>query len=327
MDKPHPAFSGFDWADAQKRFLDAVSAFGGGHGATQPTPDPWQRAIDFWWQGMQSAVPDRDRALYENLVRQSGAFYAVSEQFSRLLAAMSAAQGAPDWESVLKQQMEAWKAQAAVSEDPALRGLLAVWQLPADTWQRTQSLFSISPGMAVPGHSQEIQDRIRAGARLWDEYQHALQDYRASLSSITVAAINRLHERILALGAAGKGLTSLRQIFDLWIECSEAAWAEAVFTEEYGRRYGRLVNALLAFKCHAQGLAEEGLAAANMPTRQGLDSVRRSQRDLKREMRAAAAQGMANAESLSQIRSELESLRQALSGGASRKPDADGDTG
>lgn len=325
MDGPDASLGGFDWAGAQKRFLDAVSAFGVAQDAAQPVPNPWQRAIDFWWQGVRSAVPDRDRAVFENLVRQSRAFYSVSGQFSRILAAMSSPQGGQDWEALLNQQMEAWRAQVVAAEDPVLHGLLAIWQLPADTWQRTQALFSIAPGGAVPGYAQEFHERIHVGARLWEEYQHALQDYRTSLATTTVVALNRLQERILARGTAGQGLNSLREIFDLWIECSESAWAEQVFTDEYARRYGRLVNALMAFKCHVQGLVDETLAAANMPTREGMDSLQRSQRDMKRGLQAAAAQGTANAESLSEIRRELESLRQALSGEGQSKPGRDGE--
>lgn len=318
MDKPESPFGAFDWAGAQQRFLDAVTAFGGGQQA-QP-PNPWQKAMEFWWQGAQAAVPDRDRAVYENLLGQSRAFYAVTEHFSKLLAAISSAQGAQDWESMLKQHMEAWKAQAAAADDPALRGLLAAWQLPVDTWQRTLNLLSVSsggtPGAAVPGFTREFQEQIGEGARLWDEYQRALQEYRNVLSGVAVDALNRLQIRILAVGASGKSLTTLREIFDLWIECSEAAYSERAFTEDYAQCFGRLVNTLMAFKRHGQELVDEGLSAANLPTRQGMNSIQRSQRDMRRDLEAAAAQGAANAESLSQIRQELESLRQELSGTA-----------
>lgn len=332
VDNPESPRSGFDWVEAQKRYLDALAALGGGLEPWQSI-NPWQQALDHWWQDVKKTMPDRDRAFFDHLLQQSRVFHGLADQFGKSLGAMSSTQEAgQNWESTLRDQIEGMKSRAAGTGDPALRGLVTAWQLPLDTWQRTQSFLSLLPGdplsalkqepgaglnispIGVPGYTKKLREQIHGGAQLWDDYRRNLQEYQAGLATVAADAVQRLQERILVLGSSGKSLGSLRDIYDLWIDCNEAAYAEHVLTEEYARRFGRLVNSLMAFKRHCQELIEEALAAMNMPTRQGMNSVRRHQQEMRRELNVAAAQGQANAESIRRLRDELDVLRRELSG-------------
>ena len=84
------------------------------------------------------------------------------------------------------------------------------------------------------------------------------------------------------MAAQGKEIKSLREIYDLWVECNEKAYAELVYTDEYSELYGRLTNALLAVKQHQGKVMDKLLAKLNMPTRQGMNTVLKRVQEMKR---------------------------------------------
>lgn len=344
MDQPEDKPAAFDWQDAQRRYLDACAAFAKSAGAPDPI-NPWTGALDYWWKSVAPAVTGSEQAMYSNLVNQAKTFFGLGDQFGRMLAAAAAARdGENDWVAVMNRQLDALKAAvggagAAAGQGP--QSPAAFWQLPADTWERTLSSLSAMPGdmfrafkletgmpaadrfPSVPGlgYTKEMQDQLQHCARLWAEYQKQLVEYQALLSAAGVHAVEKLRERILRLGAEQKKITSLRQIYDLWVDCNEDAYAELVYSKEYSEQYGRMVNALMAFKRHAQMLVDEGLGALNMPTQRAMETMQQRQQEIRRDLRAAEARQQADADALQALKRELEALKRELKQGGAR-PDA-----
>jgi class III poly(R)-hydroxyalkanoic acid synthase PhaE subunit len=344
MDKQNSNPGGFDWQEAQRRYLDAIAAFSKAPGAADPV-NPWAGALDYWWKSVAPTVADSEKAIFGNLVNQSKTFLGLADQFGKMMAA--AAQGKDgDWQAVFNQHLDAMKAGmgnlaggAAACEGP--QALTSFWQLPMDTWERTLSSLSAMPGdmfkgfkgeapppaperfPSIPGmgYTKEMQDQLQRGARLWAEYQKCFAEYQALLSAAGARAVDILRERIAQIGAEGGKIRSLREIYDLWIDCNEDAYAELVYSKEYAEKYGRMVNALMAFKRHTQILVDESLAALNMPTQRGMDTIQRRQLEMRRELRAAQARQKADAASIERLRRELEALRREIRSAGNGRPE------
>jgi hypothetical protein len=115
---------------------------------------------------------------------------------------------------------------------------------------------------------------------------------------------------------AGQEITSLREVYDLWVDAGEAAYSEFVLTEEYAAIYGRLVNALMALKHHSQNLVDEAVGAANLPTRRDILTLQCRQQEARRQIAALRTElGEAIGDGLNMsLRRFEETLGEALGG-------------
>lgn len=314
-DKNDNPFGDFDWLEAQRKYMDAWASFGKGTGnypfspASGPVEVPWAQALEFWWKSVESASPDESRDLFGKIVEQTKAFYLVSDQLTRFMrAAADINKATENWQDKLSEHFKDLKVlftnnQSNVAQ--SFNGMMGAWQLmPLDTLQRTFSSSSFMPGdflqdfkpegiqdvtdkfLSVPGigYTRESQEQIQEGIKLLNEYQKTLQEYNNASSRVVVEAMENMHSKILEMAEEGQEINSLRKIYDLWVDCNEDAYAEFVISKEYSELYGRMVNSLMAFKQHGRNIVDEALAAMNMPTRKGVDTIKKRQQELRREL-------------------------------------------
>ena len=313
-------FNVTDWAALQRQYLDALHALGfpGAPGAT-PGSNPWQNALDYWWQGASATVPAEQRALFAELVRQSRGFPACADFFAPLTAALSRQPvGGSDWDREVRRQFEALQQQLAAGQvAPGMESLLGAWKLPSDLWQQTSALFERLPeawlrpasGAAVsPGQQAAAAEALRQGAGLWWTYQQAQAEYVRMLSDGARNGLDKLQERLLG----GVQVHSLRELYDLWVDCGETAFGEMMAGAEFANCYAALVNALSAFKLHTRQLIDAGLDALSLPTAQALGTVQQREAGMRTELRAAQARQQEDRETLMRVQRELKTLRRAV---------------
>jgi len=316
-----------DWAALQRRYLDALQALGFPGNGSVPGSSPWQNALDFWWQGASAGLPPEQRSLFADLMRQSGAFLACAEFFAPLTAVLAQQPGSsPDWEPAVRRQFEALQQQlAAGMVPPGMESLMGAWKLPDDLWQRTSALFARLPEellRSVPGvasmgaNPASGADALREGARLWQEYQQAMSEYVRMLSMAAHNALDRLRAQLLA----GAQVPSLRALYDLWVECGEAAYGEMMAGAEFAGCFARLVNAMSAFKLHTRRMIDAGLESMHLPTAQALGTMQEREAGLRSELRAAQTRQLEDRETLLRLQRELEALRSAIPGSAPVPP-------
>jgi len=298
------------WVDANRRYWEAWSSvFHEGQasagGSARP---PWAESLEQWFKLMAPPMPPTSRDIFERLTEQATAFQQFAEQLSATLA------------------------QFGGSSD----GLAAFWKLPLDTWSRTVSSASLFPGdfleshkpdawntlaegfqrnlerfLSVPalGYTREAQEEGRELIRLAWEHQRALQTYTATFRNIVPESLTRLQRR---LAQREEPVTTLRALYDLWVDTSEEVYLELVATEEHAQAYGRMVNALMALKNHGRNMVDEIVGALGMPTRKGLATLQRRQQELRREivgLRRELEEARSVREELAQLRREVLALR------------------
>ncbi|MGH8760645.1 MAG: class III poly(R)-hydroxyalkanoic acid synthase subunit PhaE [Burkholderiales bacterium] len=303
---------------SQKTFWDAWSRILSQSMAPSPSSQafavPWTAALDLWAKTAAPAAPAAGEDFFQSIVRQGKTFLRLGEEFTKLTRNLAeGAQAGSNWKDLFAAKLNELKAgftHGSASEvTSTLRGLLPFFELPMDTWSRMFSQSSLLPGdflrpvkglggvadqihermdqvLSVPavGYLREWQEQTQGGVRLTMDYQQALQEYLQAHGRLGVDALERLAAKIIEHAEQGKEINTLREVYDLWVDCGEEAYSAFVFTEEYADIYARLVNALMALKHHHQTAVDEVAGSLNLPTHQGITTVQRRQQELRREI-------------------------------------------
>lgn len=314
--KKSTTFPGSDWLEIQSKYLEACRVFNqfvpGMQGNTSQYKNPLTDAMELWWRSVAPSMPGGNAEFINKILEQGRIYYFLGDQFIKILNETSKlGKSGRGWETVLNTQFADMKTAYGKMQDDAkevAHKMAGIWQLmPMDTLQRTFALSSIMPGdflgefkhdeiqkmsdkfLSIPGvgYTRESQEQLQEGIRLWNEYQKVCQEYNQAMYRVGMEAIEAMHQKILAMAKEGKGLKSLRELYDLWVDCNEEAYASFVYKPEYSNLYGRLTNALMAVKQHGRNLIDEGLGALNVPTHKGINTLQKRQYDMGRQQKHA----------------------------------------
>jgi class III poly(R)-hydroxyalkanoic acid synthase PhaE subunit len=316
-----------DWLDAQRKFwqdwTDTSSAALAGR---QSAANPWEGALDQWWQAVSPAAPAASREFLERIMDQGRNFLRITDELTRNLG--SGAQAAGDWNSALEKTFSNLQQGfgAAPDGDDAWHKVMAFWEMPFDNWQRMVSSLSLTPGDALRnmphdqvkeslnrflsapglGYTREEQSQYQDLIRRSVDYQKALQEYLQFFSNLGFLSVERMRKTMEKLRSGDKRIDSARGLYDTWVGCCEAVYAEQVMTPEYARIHGKMVNALMALKHRMTVMVDESLGSMNMPTRSELRTLQDRLQETRRENKA--------------LRREIDAIKAELSAPAARTP-------
>jgi len=323
---PAAALWSEQWLEAQRAYWEAWAALS--RTSSDPhTPgskaDPWSAAVENWWKSVSGGLPGETSEFFRRLIEQSKAFFAMAQQMTQFLQGVTENSTSPaQWQEALRERLDAMKASAATAQPrewtDGLKGLVAFYELPLDTFRRTLSGATALPGdflqnvrsgiwegigehvqesvdkfLSVPGlgYTREGQEQLQQMARLLLDYQRAMQDYMDAHGRLATDTLDRFYRKIIELTEQGQTVTTLRQVYDLWVDCSEEAYSAFAMSSRFREIYSRMVNALMRVKRHARLLVDETLGAFNMPTRREMNTVLKRQQELKRAIRALQKEG------------------------------------
>jgi class III poly(R)-hydroxyalkanoic acid synthase PhaE subunit len=295
---------------------------------------PWIEALELWWQALAPTTPPEHHHILRKLIDQGKSYFALNGEF------LKAFQQSPKDEMQPNEWRELWNKGFEVLRENFehlyhAQPTKTTWDAPLQDWQKATSILSLIPidnlrellarhsNMAhevfgahlqpllnVPqmGYTREWQERQQEMSRLWIEYQQAQQAYSALFAKIGIRTINLMQEKVLATETAPNiAVENLRDLYDIWVECGEKAYAETVVTAEFAEVNARLLNTLMSWKLQQRGMADEFASMMNLPTRRELDTLSLRMQQLRRENKALQAGQDGSA--IEDIRHELYSLR------------------
>ena len=307
-----------DWLEVQKQYMDALTSLGKSAAQQQSTnkqTPQWQKALEQLWQNKIVKMPGDPQAIFSDLLQHSNSWQSLSEQFNDLLNAVSAGnENNADWQAALNEQIQLMK-------NRMLNGYTNtggnIWQAgmqtPMDSWQKlSSSLFSATDAttakfpfanmeggfeklFSFPGlqTNRVVQEQMQEGVKLWQTYQSNYQTYCEALNKIDLNSLDKLQEKFITFANQGKSISSLRDLYDLWVDSQEEAYSQHVLTEEYSKLYGQLINSLMRFKAHSQHFFSETSKAMNLLTTdqqetllQELCNVKRQQEEDKKRIKS-----------------------------------------
>ena len=235
------------WLEGQQRAWQAW--LGGGSGAS-PAGDPAEALAG--WLGDDDAVPGGE--LGGRMLAQGRQFLQLAEALGESLTEATRGDGATDWQEVFDATVERVRATldpGGGSGHPAgaLEGLL-------DEWRRVAARMELPVGADDGGPMAA--------------YLAALHAYTARLADVQRVALDRLHAELNDQHRAGGTITSLRALYDLWVDASEAAYAEAAVREPFIAAQANLAHALCRLRAagvpaDAAGEAVRAWMAASRP--------------------------------------------------------------
>lgn len=191
-------------------------------------------------------TPDPSGFDIELLLKQARTYLAFGEQlqpFSERFHETLDREGG-DWGEALRQHFDQFKTVLAeAADDPDGHPELArLWTVTLETWQQTAASLGIPAALAsLTGHDAEA----------WQTYQRILGQYFELLRQAARDALDLMEQRLGERAAAGAAVKSLRELYNLWVECNEETYGRMLRGSEYGELNGRLLNALLA--CYRRG--------------------------------------------------------------------------
>ncbi|MGA8259173.1 MAG: class III poly(R)-hydroxyalkanoic acid synthase subunit PhaE, partial [Arenicellales bacterium] len=136
------------------------------------------------------------------------------------------------------------------------------------------------------GYTREHQESFQELSRLWLAYEQAYGEYAAYSAETTRRSLNRLRENLIESFEQGEGPSTIRDLYDNWVSCSEDTYAERVATEEYRHLNARMINALMAYRSQAAKIMDQWAEAANLPTRDEVDALHRKLKETRQELSA-----------------------------------------
>lgn len=178
------------------------------------------------------------------VLRQARAYLAFGDQVRQFTDRISeTAEAETDWGQALQQHFTQLKAAIAQSaENPNVNPELArLWSLVAETWSEAAATLGLA--------TDAIPESLRQSA-VWRDYQRTQMDYFNQLRHTAAEALDLMEQRLNELTAAGKTISSLRELYNLWVDCNEETYSRMLRSSAYGELNGRLFNSLL--RCYAR---------------------------------------------------------------------------
>ncbi|MGZ8217420.1 class III poly(R)-hydroxyalkanoic acid synthase subunit PhaE [Methylomagnum sp.] len=352
------------WGDAQQKYWQSwmdISRQGSGPfvGKKEEPSNPWAQGFDTWAKLATGAMPTESRDWATKLADANRGYLQMGETLWKTLSTGQAAPSNPEawWQAVnqgIQQMQDGFATGVGAGKDP-WAGFATFWGMPMDNWRRVYSACSAMPGdmekvfrsfsqpgeppeaalsrlFAIPnlGYTREWQDEVKEWQRLWLEHGQAARDYGQVLAGIASKASEILGKKLYDLSAEAKTPETLRDFYNLWVDCGEEAYADAATTAEFTRGQAHLVNTLMAVKRQEQKMIDEVLGGLNMPTRRELDTSHRRLHQLQRQVwrlqEALDDSGIrALREEVATLQREMEALRgHSEESGADKRPAARG---
>lgn len=210
--------------------------------------------------------------------------------------------------------------------------------LPMDFWQNMQGMQGFKMPQAgtgdfraqmermlsapTLGYSRESQEQYQEYVKLLMEYEKSSRDYQAGFAELGQKSMEAFRKLLETKTKDSGPLTSIRAVYNLWVDACEEVYAEYALSDTYAKRYGQMVNDLMAVKKQGAALMDQWLESLNMPTRRDLTSTQRRLHDTRSEMHRLRAEMQelqqhvadigVSPDEFSDLRSEIAALRKLL---------------
>ena len=174
----------------------------------------------------------------ELLLKQARAYLAFGAQIRQVADRFQdSLQQETDWNSAVRQQFDQFKeAIAQSSNDPGVNHELAqLSTVMVDAWQ--QAALALQLPIAAPTDRNSVA---------WRAYQQTQHQYFDLLQQAAGQALDLMEQRLRERAIAGETISSLRELYNLWVACNEETYGRMLRGEHYARHIGHLLNALLA---------------------------------------------------------------------------------
>jgi len=285
----------------------------------------WATGLEQWWQAFnqqQTPANNQFEDVFQRVVDMGKHYMSMAENaFTLTSSDDNAADSVQAWMTMMENSFKSWEQQLGMNQSTTQ--LFEAGQASMQGWQKVLDSMGMGEfgnnfmqqmtGFQMPtsenwnsqlkkmlssatlGYARESQADMQNLGRLTLEYQEAMDEYLKAFAEQGVKSIEALRERVGKLASEGQTISSLRELYDLWVDVNEEVYAEFANSDRYQVVYGDTVNTLMALKEAMNGFLDAQYQAANLPTRsemnaafKKLQATSRENRQLKKELKELA---------------------------------------
>lgn len=249
---------------------------------------PWVAA----WRAWLEQLGSREPAAADARASAAGGFACAYLDFAKAMQRLLEAAGPGEFGARLIAALRGGAGDAALNEflraAPAamLHGLAGERaSQPWAQWSATLTRWA-DELLRVPliGPGREWQSLVRTIERAALAEGAARDRLAAHLQAVLRAAQSHLADRLEQ--DDGPPITTLRALYDLWIECAEQAYAERVMGDDYARDFAAWANAGSDLRLAVNALLTRAAGAVDAPRREEIDALLHRQRVLEEQLAA-----------------------------------------
>lgn len=296
------------WLEAQQRYWSSISNTATLNPSTPNSQAPsWANDLSTWWSTVNPDSPPQIQDVLNRVMDMGKVYLGLAEQVYSNSKAEPDTPSVESWMRSLENGFSQWFQQRAQG-GPAVgqlglgKSLFEGWQQLVGNMQGMNLFREVGAGglnmpnaglwqehlqkaLATPsfGMSREGQERLRKLSALALRYQQAMDKYTEAFAAQGQDSVQALRTRIQKLADDGKKVSSLRELYDLWVDVSEETYAKFAASEQYQMLYGELVNAFLLLKQSMNEHLDQEFKAFGLPVRADYEAAIKKQHELKRE--------------------------------------------
>ncbi len=140
--------------------------------------------------------------------------------------------------------------------------------------------------MSLPafGYNRESQERQQALMQAMVDYNDQMNRYNTLMYKASRLGLDKFESKLAERSEPGREITSLRGLYDVFVDAAEEGYAEVALSDEFREAYGALVNSQMRVRQMVQGEVERSTASLGIPGRTELDSVHKRNHEMRRRI-------------------------------------------
>lgn len=254
---------------------------------TPPSAEAMWKQLNQTWQEMLGQVQTRaTMSQAEQMTKQ--AMSQMQQWFGQFDGQASVTEMANAWRSLFEQ---------AGNHNALWEMLPNYWRQQHQEMQQQQQWLDaqIKPwlsqwqqhlNMPALGLYREHQEQWVALMQSHVQSQEKAKAFQDVMQQATEQAFAMFEDQLAAHAEPGRQLSSLRAVYDVWIDSAEEAFADVASSKEYQQAYGEMVDAQMRAKQQLQAQVSQWASSLGMPTRDEVDSTHKRVHELMRQMHA-----------------------------------------
>lgn len=150
-------------------------------------------------------------------------------------------------------------------------------------YDSTASSLDMSPGF---GFTRELEEKVARGFVAWKKMMRSSNDYQALMANAWAGVYEQVLQELKTRAEQDKPIDSVRGLMRLWVDAADRSFDKVLRSEEYATIQGEFVTDTMNYRLHEQGIVEEALKYAYVPTRSEMDEAHRNIYELRKEVKA-----------------------------------------
>ncbi len=188
--------------------------------------------------------------------------------------------GAGPWGALTDQAQQMWSQLSGSSKFSSADDMMGLLGDPLrGAFERLRNMPSVGP-------DREKTERNQALIADMASYAEALRGYVALMAQAGSKSVERMQSLLAEREESGRRIETVRALYDLWVDASEAGYAEVALSDEYREAYGELVDSQMRVRGHLQDRVEAQCRELGMPTRSEVATIGQRLQDTRRQLRA-----------------------------------------